>query len=300
MQPIARFVNEGLPGVPRPISPKTHKVLDVLTTSAFLLAGAFMWSSNRRASAAAFLNAGLVLGMALFTDYDGDGRRPLSFEAHDESGEVVRWFGSNTDITEQKQIEADLQKARQELELRVQDRTSDLQLANEELRQLSSRLQQMQDEERRRLARGLHDSAGQLIAAIAMNIAVIKTEANKLSAAVAKRVDDNDRTIEQLSTEIRTISHLLHPPLLDEVGLASALRWYVDGFAERSKIAATLEMADDLERFPADMEIAVFRAVQECLTNVHRHSGCRSCAVKVFTKRNQLHGVETGAAPPRR
>jgi hypothetical protein len=82
MQPIARFVNEGLPGVPRPISPKTHKILDVLTTSAFLLAGAFMWSSNRRASAAAFLNAGLVLGMTLFTDYDGDGRRPLSFEAH--------------------------------------------------------------------------------------------------------------------------------------------------------------------------------------------------------------------------
>ena len=207
---------------------------------------------------------------------------------HDESGEVVRWFGSNTDITEQKQIEADLQNVRQELELRVQDRTADLQLANEELRQLSSRLQQMQDEERRRLARGLHDSAGQLIAAIAMNIAVIKTEAKKLSPAVAKRVDDNDRTIEQLSTEIRTISHLLHPPLLDEVGLASALRWYVDGFAERSKIAATLEMADDLERFPADMEIAVFRAVQECLTNVHRHSGCRSCAVKVSSDRNRL------------
>ena len=206
-----------------------------------------------------------------------------------EDGEIIRWFGSNTDITEQKAIEEALEDARLELESRVARRTGELQLANEELRELSSRLQQMQDEERRRLARDLHDSAGQLLAAIAMNIAVVKAENHKLSADAAKRVDDNEAMISQLTTEIRTVSHLLHPPLLDEVGLSSALRWYVDGFAQRSKIAATLDMPERLERFPADTEIAIFRAVQECLTNVHRHSGGRSCIIKVFQDETDLH-----------
>jgi two-component system NarL family sensor kinase len=84
------------------------------------------------------------------------------------------------------------------------------------------------------------------------------------------------------------MSHLLHPPLLDEVGLSSALRWYVEGFAQRSKIAARIDIPERLERFPSDMEIAIFRAVQECLTNVHRHSGSRSCAVKVSQRRGEL------------
>lgn len=147
----------------------------------------------------------------------------------------------------------------------------------------------MQDEERRNLARGLHDSAGQLLAAIAMNLAVVQSETHKLSAEAAKRVEDSAELVNQLTGEIRTISHLLHPPLLDEVGLSSALRWYVEGFAQRSNIAATLEIPEPLGRFPADMEIAIFRAVQECLTNVHRHSGCRSCAVRVFQHETDLH-----------
>ena len=206
-----------------------------------------------------------------------------------ESGEIIRWFGSNTDITEQKEIERALEEARQELERRVEKRTAELELANQALRELSSRLQQMQDEERRRLARELHDSAGQLLAALAMNIAAVKRETNKLSADAAKRVDESAALIDELTTEIRTISHLLHPPLLDEVGLSSALRWYVDGFAQRSKIAATLDIPERLQRFSGDIEIAIFRAVQECLTNVHRHSGSRSCAIKVFQSDHQLH-----------
>jgi PAS domain S-box-containing protein len=205
-----------------------------------------------------------------------------------ESGDIIRWFGSNTDITEQKETEEALEEARQELEARVDKRTAELQRVNQELRELSSRLQQMQDEERRNFARGLHDSAGQFLAAIAMNLAVVKSEAHKLSPDAAKRVEDNAEMVQQLTTEIRTISHLLHPPLLDEVGLSSALRWYVEGFAQRSNIAATLEIPEHLERFPADTEIAIFRAVQECLTNVHRHSGSRSCAVKVFQDKNNL------------
>ncbi len=170
---------------------------------------------------------------------------------------------------------------RNDLEIRVQERTAELQLANRELRELSSQLQTMQDEERRRLARELHDSVGQLLAALAMNVTMVQTEAYKLSPAAARRIEDNAALIDQVSTEIRTISHLLHPPLLDEVGLTSALHWYVDGFAKRSGIEATLEIPEHLKRLPAEVEIAVFRAVQEALTNVHRHSGSRSCSVRV-------------------
>jgi signal transduction histidine kinase len=178
---------------------------------------------------------------------------------------------------------------RAELEIRVKDRTTELQIANQELRELSSRLQQTQDEERRRLARELHDSAGQLLVAIALDIAALKTEAHKLSAEGAKRLGDDAEMVDQLSTEIRTLSHLLHPPLLDEVGLSSALRWYIDGFAERSKISATLDLPENLGRLPGDLEIAIFRVVQECLTNIHRHARSPSCAVRIVEDENQLH-----------
>jgi signal transduction histidine kinase len=188
----------------------------------------------------------------------------------------------------ERRLRAEVELARAHLEKRVNERTRELRVANQELRQLSSYLLKMQDEERRRLARELHDSAGQLLAAMAMNVAIVKAETHKLSAEAARRVEDDAALIAQLITEIRTMSHLLHPPLLDEVGLSSALQWYVDGFAQRSGISTTLDLPEKLERFPADMEIAIFRAVQECLTNVHRHSGSRSCAVRVIEDKNNL------------
>jgi PAS domain S-box-containing protein len=160
--------------------------------------------------------------------------------------------------------------------------------ARDQQRELTSRLQQMQDDERRRIARELHDSVGQLLAAITMNISAVKHEAHKLSHETAKLVDDNAAMVEEISSEIRTISHLLHPPLLDEVGLYSALRWYIDGFAQRSKIEASLEISETLVRLPQDVEIAIFRAVQECLTNIHRHSGSPSCSVKLVQEESQL------------
>lgn len=152
----------------------------------------------------------------------------------------------------------------------------------------TSRLQQMQDEERRRIARELHDSVGQLLVAIGMNISSVVKESHKLTPGTAKLVRENAEMVRQINNEIRTISHLLHPPLLDEVGLPSALRWYIDGFAERSHIEATLDLPDKLDRFPQEMEIAVFRAVQECLTNVHRHSGSPSCAVSILQDAERL------------
>jgi PAS domain S-box-containing protein len=165
---------------------------------------------------------------------------------------------------------------------------TDLTVRNQQ-RELASRLLQMQDEERRRIARELHDSVGQWLAAIAMNIAKVKTEAYKLSAEVARVVDDNAAMVDEIGKEIRTISHLLHPPLIDEVGLPSALRWYIDGFAQRSKIEAALDIPENLRRFPQDVEIAIFRAVQECLTNIHRHSGSRSCTVKIAQDEDHLY-----------
>ncbi len=168
--------------------------------------------------------------------------------------------------------EGQLRKAHDELERKVQERTADLNLANENLGELSSRLQQMRDEERRQIARELHDSIGQLLAALSMNIAVVQSQSDKLDSAGARAISENAAMVEQISREIRTISHLLHPPLLDAAGLASALRWYVDGFSERSKIKVDLEIPEEFRRLSDEMEIAIFRMVQECLTNIHRHS----------------------------
>ncbi|HWS17334.1 MAG TPA: histidine kinase, partial [Candidatus Elarobacter sp.] len=139
--------------------------------------------------------------------------------------------------------------------------------------EFASRLQSIQDEERRRIARELHDSVGQLLAAIGMNMEIVRAQSHKLDAEAQRAFNDNAMMVEQVSSEIRTISHLLHPPLLDIAGLASALRWYVDGFSSRSNVKVDLEIPQTLGRLPAEIEIAIFRIVQECLTNIHRHSG---------------------------
>ena len=160
--------------------------------------------------------------------------------------------------------------------------------AQKQQQELASRLQQIQDDERRRIARELHDSVGQLLAAIKMNIARVREHAYKMGPDVAKVVDENAVMVDEISNEISTISHLLHPPLLDEIGLSSALRWYVDGFSRRSRIDTRLEIPENFKRLPQDAEIAIFRAVQECLTNVHRHSGSPSCRVKITHNQGQV------------
>jgi PAS domain S-box-containing protein len=154
--------------------------------------------------------------------------------------------------------------------------------------EFASRLQHLQDEERKRIARDLHDSVGQLLAAIGMNIALVRSQSHKLDAKAARAVADNAMLVEQVSMEIRTISHLLHPPLLDVAGLASALRWYVDGFSERSHIKVDLEIPTDLDRMPADWEIAIFRMIQECLTNIHRHSGSETATINLSQQGDRL------------
>jgi signal transduction histidine kinase/CheY-like chemotaxis protein len=190
-------------------------------------------------------------------------------------------FGVVLDITERKKQEEELHRAHEELELRVRERTADLIAAEESLRALSARLLQAQDEERRRLARELHDSAGQLLAALNMNLVPIQEEAEKLGPKFVRAVEESIQLVEQLSKELRTISHLLHPPMLDEAGLEFALQWYVEGFAERSNINVKFELAPDLGRLPRDVETAIFRLVQECLTNIHRHSESPVASVRL-------------------
>jgi len=196
---------------------------------------------------------------------------------------------ANIDITQTKEAEHALHVLVETLEKRVSERTRELENATDKLRDLSGRLLQAQDEERRRIARELHDGVGQLLVALKMNSSSVTKEETKLSAVARQSLDENATLIEQALQEIRTISHLLHPPLLDEVGLESALRWYTDGFAERSKISVHLQLAPDFsEGLPRDLAMALFRIVQECLTNVHRHSESPSAFV---TLARSLHEI---------
>lgn len=153
--------------------------------------------------------------------------------------------------------------------------------SRKEQMEFASRLQSVQDEERRRIARELHDSVGQLLAAIGMNIEVVQAQSSKLDSKAVRAVADNAALVKQASSEIRTISYLLHPPLLDVVGLASTLDWYVEGFSERSRIKVALELPADFGRLPYEMEIAIFRIIQECLTNIHRHSGSATAVIRL-------------------
>lgn len=180
-----------------------------------------------------------------------------------------------------------LRKAAGDLGEKVRERTSELRSANQSLRELTAQLMNLQDEERRRIARELHDNAGQALAALAMNLTAVSKDLERLTET-AGRVADSAGIVQQMSTDIRTMSYLLHPPLLDEMGLSSALQWYVRGFSERSKIAVELECGDDLDRLPREVETTVFRLVQECLTNIHRHSGSSTADIRVRQKDGQL------------
>jgi signal transduction histidine kinase len=182
----------------------------------------------------------------------------------------------------------ELSKLNATLEIRVNERTAELEAANEGLRDLSGRILQLQDQERRRIARELHDGVGQLLAAIAMNMAVVEGELDSLSPAANKAFLENRAFVQTILQGIRTISHLLHPPLLDESGLPSALRGYVDEFSQRSGIKVTLEFSPAFGRFAPELETAVFRIVQEGLGNIHRHSQSPTANIRVTANRNRL------------
>ena len=177
--------------------------------------------------------------------------------------------------------ELQLKISQVELEQKVQERTHELFNASQELRELSAQLLQAQDEERRRIARELHDGAGQLLAAIGMEASNLASESDRLSARAASSLRNIESFVAQMTKDIRTMSHLLYPPLLDEVGLQSALTEYVNGFAKRSGIRVSLDLPAAIKRLDRDYELSLFRIVQESLTNIHRHSGSKTASIRI-------------------
>lgn len=163
----------------------------------------------------------------------------------DAQGNPLGWLEVNSDLTLQKQTQ-------------------------EAARRLSARILQVQDMERRKLARDLHDSLGQYLASLKINIKAALR--NIQQEGPQKLLNECIELLEQCLSETRTMSYLLHPPLLDEAGLRSAVRWYVEGFSQRSGIKVSLNIPDDIPRFSNELETAVFRILQESLTNVHKHA----------------------------
>jgi PAS domain S-box-containing protein len=246
------------------------------------------------------LREGVMAGLARHTALlarDGSERAIADRAApiRDATGQITGVVMVFHDVAEQRRSETALREsnqslsdARDHLENRVQERTAELNAANRNLRDLSARLLKVQDEERKRLARELHDSVGQILAALSMNISIVQAQSHKLDSVAARAVSENAQLVQQVSSEIRTLSHLLHPPLLEITGLVSALRWYVDGFSERSNIKVELDIPSDFSRLPNDTELAIFRIVQECLTNIHRHSGSDTAAIRIQRKGSRL------------
>lgn len=156
------------------------------------------------------------------------------------------------------------------------------------LRQLSGRLLQLQDEERRRIARDLHDITGQEVAILSMTLDRLARLVDSDSADVKETLEESLEMVRKMGEEIRTLSYLLHPPLLDESGLNSAVRWYAEGFQKRSAIQVSVTTAPDLSRLPADVETALFRVVQESLTNVHRYSGSADAEIHISSDQSSV------------
>ncbi|HVI07373.1 MAG TPA: PAS domain-containing protein, partial [Candidatus Binatia bacterium] len=204
--------------------------------------------------------------------------RARALPIRDAEGRILKWYGTCSDIHDSKVLEQSMRDNAAELEKMVDRRT-------DELRRLSIRLMTMQDQERRRMARDLHDGLGQ-------ELAVAKMIIDRMILQRKSKGDEDGWNqasviVERAIQQVRTMSHLLHPPLLDEVGLLSALSWYVDGLTKRSGIETNLDVQADFPRLTPEVETAVFRIVQEALTNVFRHSE----AGKVWITLNQKEGM---------
>jgi len=174
-----------------------------------------------------------------------------------------------------------------------------------QMRTLTGRLLRAQDEERRRIARMLHETTAQDLAALKMLLARLSRTADRLSDSERGALTESMELAEQSMAEIRTLSYLLYPPFLDETGLLSALRWYASGFAERSGITVHLDLPDSFERLPLDTETALFRIVQESLINIHRHAGSQTAGIRLQRDAETLeleisdsgHGIAKASLP---
>jgi PAS domain S-box-containing protein len=153
--------------------------------------------------------------------------------------------------------------------------------AEEALRNLSARLLQLQDEERRRIARELHDSTGQSLAALVIHLSAVSAKIADVDPSAAELLREAILLSQKASDETRTLSYLLYPPTLDYAGLRSALEWYIEGFTQRSKVKVDLNVSLGADRLPEIVERTLFRIVQESLTNIFRHSGSDTASVQI-------------------
>jgi signal transduction histidine kinase len=212
-----------------------------------------------------------------------------------EKGDIIEWFGAASDVTAGKEIEQKYRQLAETLDAEVRVRTRELEERNAEIlrqsdyvRELSWQLLRTQDDERRHIARELHDSAGQMLAVLGWKLGILSHEAGVPQAEFRRSLEEANEMVQQLTKEIRTMSYLLHPPLLDEGGLPAALSWYIGGLTDRSGLDISFKISDGFGRLPRDMELVVFRLVQECLTNIHRHSGSRTAAIQLLREAGRV------------
>ena len=220
----------------------------------------------------------------------------------DRSGRITGASKVARDITEKKKFERALRENQErlrtlamDLESEVLKRTRELDARNaeavehtERVQDLSNRLLRTQDEERRHIARELHDSAGQTLTVMGFHVTRLLEMSKKQEPQLAKEAEEIQHLLQRLVQEIRTASYLLHPPLLEEGGLPLALDWYTQGLKERSGLQIALHISRDFGRYPIPVELAIFRIVQECLTNIHRHSGSDKAEIDIFRENKTI------------
>jgi len=279
----------------------SHPYATLFVATAFSIWYAGMWPSLLTA-AAGWLGAQIFFVAPLYSLRITTPEERNSAIAYFLISFAIILFGdlSRRTIAKQRGIQARLLTIQEELEERILQRTALLEVTNDSLRDLSAQLLRVRDEEQRKLARHLHDSTGQTLAALVMNLARLERETLQLSASIAKTASDSAALAREVSDSVRTVSYLLHPPLLDELGLKSALAWYAEGFEQRSGIKVHLDMPSDLERQAPDLETAVFRIVQECLTNIHRHSESSTADIRIsqFAGGLAIELTDTGRGIP--
>jgi PAS domain S-box-containing protein len=189
----------------------------------------------------------------------------------DRDGNVIGFAKVTRDFTERMRAEQALQASQ-----------SKLQESERSLRMLSFHLLRTQDEERQRIGRDLHDSLGQSLSVLKMRLDCLRSAPNGLPSSNLDELNYCAQIADDAVTEVRTISYLLYPPMLEEMGLKSAISWYLDGFTKRCGIRTTLKVSQDVGRLAPDVELAIFRVLQESLTNVYRHSGSQTADVSLF------------------
>jgi len=207
------------------------------------------------------------------------------------SGELIGFGKVTRDFTDRQKAQEALRQANVELANEVAERKSaEMRVVRSErsLRELSLHLLRSQDEERRRIGRDLHDSLGQYLAVLKMNLDSLHERVGPRDEEIELQIKRCLRLAEDSITEIRTISYLLYPPLLEEMGLKSAIPWYLEGFTKRSRIDTTVDIDPNVGRLDREIELALFRILQESLTNVHRHSGSHTASVRLFMTERSL------------